>query len=110
MQLWDNVKHEALPASTRLVQGEFASTQDVKADARRAVQLRLLLTAITTICVTHAQPNGLDIDLPQSMSDEWSSRSTERERAHTKKLPELVAEEAAGVVVTVFSKSGVRVS
>ena len=43
MQLWDNVKHEALQGINKVenVQGEFASTQDKVQTQRRAVQLRL---------------------------------------------------------------------
>ena len=51
-------------------------------------------------------PLGLDIDLPQSMFDEWEiTVDGNVNKPFTAKLPDLVAEaEAAGVVVTKPSK------
>lgn len=107
MQLWDNVKHEALQGINKVenVQGEFASTQD-KVQTQDELYSYDFVHGYYDHMRYACGPNGLDIDLPQSMFDEWEFTVDGNVNApYTKKLPELVAEaEAAGVVVTKPSK------
>ena len=107
MHLWDNVKHEALQGINKVenVQGEFASTQD-KVQTQDELYSYDFVHGYYDHMRYACGPNGLDIDLPQSMFDEWEFTVDGNVNApYTKKLPELVAEaEAAGVVVTKPSK------
>ena len=101
------MKHEALQGINKVenVQGEFASTQD-KVQTQDELYSYDFVHGYYDHMRYACGPNGLDIDLPQSMFDEWEFTVDGNVNApYTKKLPELVAEaEAAGVVVTKPSK------
>ena len=73
MQLWDNVKHEALQGINKVenVQGEFASTQD-KVQTQDELYSYDFVHGYYDHMRYACGPNGLDIDLPQSMFDELS--------------------------------------
>ena len=93
MQLWDNVKHEALQGINKVenVQGEFASTQD-KVQTQDELYSYDFVHGYYDHMRYACGPNGLDIDLPQSMFDEWEFTVDGNVNApYTKKLPELVA-------------------
>ena len=107
MQLWDNVKHEALQGINKVenVQGEFASTQD-KVQTQDELYSYDFVHGYYDHMRYACGPNGLDIDLPQSMFDEWEFTVDGNVNApYTKKLPELVADGKirAGVLLGVNS-------
>ncbi|MBC5583748.1 molybdopterin-dependent oxidoreductase [Eggerthella sp. NSJ-70] len=107
MQLWDNVKHDALQGINQVenVQGEFSATQD-KVQSQSELYSYDFVHGYYDHMRYACSPAGLDIDLPQSMFDEWEiTIDGNVNEPYTAKLPELVAEaEAAGVVVTKPSK------
>ena len=107
MQLWDNVKHEVLQGINKVenVEGEFSATQD-KVQKMDELYSYDFVHGYYDHMRYACGPLGLDIDLPQSMFDEWEiTVDGNVNKPFIAKLPDLVAEaEAAGVVVTKPSK------
>lgn len=107
MQLWDNVKYDALQGINKVenVTGDFSLTQD-KVQKMNELYSYDFVHGYYDHMRYACSPAGLDIDLPQSMFDEWEiTIDGNVNNPYTVKLPELVAEaEKAGVVVTKPSK------
>ena len=78
MQLWDNVKHEALQGINKVenVQGEFASTQDKVQTQDELYSYDFRSWLLRPYSVTHAGLTGLTSTCPRACSTSGSSRST----------------------------------
>lgn len=107
MEMWDLTKYDRLWGINKLeeVTGDFSIDQDKKHGLKEVFSYDWMHTYYDNM--RHgAGVSGLDLDLPQSMFDEWEiSIEGNVKSPYTAKLPDLIAEaESAGVVVTKVSK------
>lgn len=108
LQLWENVKYDALKDSITTVEnveGNFDFTQD-KVQSMDDLYSYDFVHGYYDHMRYACSDAALDLDLPQSMMDEWEiTIEGNVPNPYTAKLPDLIAEaEEAGVIVTKASK------
>ena len=107
LELWDLTKYDRLWGINDVenVQGEFSIDQE-KTQGQDGVFSYDWMHAYYDNMRHGAGVNGLDLEMPQSLFDEWTiTVDGSVNEPYTAKLPDLIAEaEAAGVVVTKTSK------
>lgn len=107
MEMWDLTKYERLWGINDVenVQGEFSIDQE-KTQNQDGVFSYDWMHAYYDNMRHGAGVNGLNLDMPQSLFDEWTITVDGNVNAeYTAKLPDLIKEaEAAGAVVTKTSK------
>ncbi len=107
LELWDLTKYDRLWGINDVadVQGEFSVEQDTVQSLEGTVSIDWVHSYYDKMRRA-AGANGLSMEMPQSMFDEWTiTVEGNVNEPYTAKLPDLIAEaEAAGVVVTKPSK------
>lgn len=106
-QLWDDVKYDQLWGINRVsdVQGEFSTEQETTQTMEDSLIFDWM-NSFWDMSRRAAGPNGLNLDMPQSLFDDWPiTIEGNVAEPYTARLGDLVAEaEAEGVVVTKVSK------